>query len=742
MNIRRLIALFILLSLQCLLFSQGGWQWQNPLPQGEDLKEVWTFDNSLKVISLTVQGSIVQSVDAGHSWRVESIEELERPSGLWFADPDTGWILNSPYSDSKSVLKTVDGGNNWLNIHLSTNKSMGDICFPSTSYGWIVGHNGLIFMTDDGGTTWYDQSINISSDFFGVSFIDPQIGWTVGGSGIVAKTINGGQNWTYSGLDGILQLLSVSFVDSSRGWIAGMDMNWRGIILRTVDGGNSWDNIYTTQEETFMRDIYFIDNDHGWSCTNTGMIYSTNNGGDSWNIYEGDTKPHLRSVHFTSGGNGWVAGDDGEMFKSTDYGVSWDRVSHGTRPIIKDLYFQNQNDGWAATLDGSLLETENSGRTWQEYAIDSNSYFRTIQFISDDIGWTAGSYLIGGIQGGIIFKTIDGGSSWNFVQLPSIKGFLEIDFVNSNIGWGLGWVGNSDRIIMKTIDGGDSWAIQYYDSTESDAGLVFSAIDFVDTLTGWAASSNSDKILKTVDGGNAWDEYNLNAPTAIWDIFFLTHDLGWAALGSEIFAEEPMGGIGYIYHTIDGGQTWELQDDSAGDQFLDIFFSDSLVGCAVGYRGQIFQTQDGGNNWYQSRSGTGKTLQSVFFVDSTLGWVAGNEGTILSNSYGGQLSIKYSDITDPVLLDRQIELFPAYPNPFNSFLNISFSLSIERNLKLSIFDLLGREVAILYNKVFNPGIYRLSWDGKNEKGQPLPSGIYFVELLSLPEQRDIQKMVV
>lgn len=67
----------------------------------------------------------------------------------------------------------------------------------------------------------------------------------------------------------------------------------------------------------------------------------------------------------------------------------------------------------------------------------------------------------------------------------------------------------------------------------------------------------------------------------------------------------------------------------------------------------------------------------------------------------------------------------AFPNPFNPSTTISFSLPREARARIAVFDILGREVAVLADNVFTAGEHRLMFDGSS-----LPSGLYFARLQS------------
>ncbi|MBU0510057.1 T9SS type A sorting domain-containing protein [bacterium] len=67
----------------------------------------------------------------------------------------------------------------------------------------------------------------------------------------------------------------------------------------------------------------------------------------------------------------------------------------------------------------------------------------------------------------------------------------------------------------------------------------------------------------------------------------------------------------------------------------------------------------------------------------------------------------------------------ATPNPFNPYTTISFALPHPAHARLTVYDVLGREVRVLANDNFAPGEHRLRFDGSD-----LPSGIYFARLQS------------
>ena len=86
------------------------------------------------------------------------------------------------------------------------------------------------------------------------------------------------------------------------------------------------------------------------------------------------------------------------------------------------------------------------------------------------------------------------------------------------------------------------------------------------------------------------------------------------------------------------------------------------------------------------------------------------------------------------------ELYPNYPNPFNSSTTIQYELSYPSFIKLTVFDLLGQEIQILQNGFQNAGDYSLTWDATDHKNTLVSSGIYFYSLQT--NNRTLKKKMI
>ncbi len=119
------------------------------------------------------------------------------------------------------------------------------------------------------------------------------------------------------------------------------------------------------------------------------------------------------------------------------------------------------------------------------------------------------------------------------------------------------------------------------------------------------------------------------------------------------------------------------------------------------------------------------------------------------NDYPYEIYLNIFDYDDPpVGIDERHEtlpqdfiLFQNYPNPFNSSTSINFKINETLEIKIVIYDLLGNQVNLITDQQYKPGFYTIQWNGKNDKGIQMPSGIYFVKAF-LPYKKCTNKMVL
>ena len=126
---------------------------------------------------------------------------------------------------------------------------------------------------------------------------------------------------------------------------------------------------------------------------------------------------------------------------------------------------------------------------------------------------------------------------------------------------------------------------------------------------------------------------------------------------------------------------------------------------------------------------------------------SGNSAPVQPFTANGLAFVSLGTITDiphPTsrLIPLRFSLEQNYPNPFNPTTNIRYSIKENQWVVLKIFDLLGQEVKTLVNEKKSPGVYTVQWDGTNNAGVPVSSGVYLYRLVAGKRFVQTRKMVL
>jgi parallel beta-helix repeat protein len=86
-------------------------------------------------------------------------------------------------------------------------------------------------------------------------------------------------------------------------------------------------------------------------------------------------------------------------------------------------------------------------------------------------------------------------------------------------------------------------------------------------------------------------------------------------------------------------------------------------------------------------------------------------------------------------------LYQSWPNPANPFVNISYSIAVEGQVSVRIYNLKGQLVRTVVNSYQKPGVHEVLWDGTNENGSPVSAGVYFYRIDSIGFA-DTKKLII
>ena len=156
-------------------------------------------------------------------------------------------------------------------------------------------------------------------------------------------------------------------------------------------------------------------------------------------------------------------------------------------------------------------------------------------------------------------------------------------------------------------------------------------------------------------------------------------------------------------------------------QIYSLAFSGSTV-FAGSPEGGVYVSADTGKSWRDANEGLTDLRVNVLVVAGTMVF-AGTQG---GGVFGRDLEEVISGVTgEPFALPGAFILLPNYPNPFNPETTIQYILPYPAEVKLSIYNLLGQEVATLFNGRLAAGTHTVLW-----KAGGSPSGMYVCNLTS------------
>ncbi len=435
---------------------------------------------------------------------------------------------------------------------------------------------------------------NVLSD---ICFVDSMRGWAVGGSGTVLRTTNAGEQWHYSQVPIHELLIRTSFVSPTHGW-AMTYFTYK--LLRTTDGGSTWDSISTLPNPYYL-DMRFLNDSIGFAAGSNGRIMRTTDGGITWNPTQTNFYGDLFTLHFANDLVGWAAGPGTWVLKTTNGGLTWSQIqTPGVEPSARRLFSLDPqrayivgSHNFMGTITGFLYSTANGGTTWQTRYFDQ--VLSDVFFSSPSVGWVA-------TDGGIIYKTTDGGTTWTQLEGRSSR----FAFAGPRRAWGI----TGSGLIWATDDGWQTYHSQTYAVTTWTLWAV-SAFDSNHV----AACGINSIIVGTKDGGKTWTQlYNPNRPTYLMDILHKSADEIWA-----------VGEGGTVVHSTDGGISWSESTLSA-PWLSGIAFATENVGYIVSSSGILFRTSDAGKTWSVHTTFGTTPLERIIFSNPTLGWIVADNG--------------------------------------------------------------------------------------------------------------------
>lgn len=250
-----------------------------------------------------------------------------------------------------------------------------------------------------------------------------------------------------------LSLESVRFYDAEIGLIGGGGLFGETVLLRTTNGGASFQHIETGTDKAVF-DIFFVDSATVRACAPDNTILYSSDNALTWTLnhpyYPDLSWQPLRALHFMNKDTGFVVGGNtgslGLIGKTTDGGASWQGSLFDNE--WRDICFVNEQTGFVCGF-GGVFRTHNAGEKWERLSL-SGDFFMSIHFPSPIVGYVVGDQ-------GTIAKTDDGGDTWTILRngnrlFQKSRHFTSVWFDDTETGWLAG-----NCLLWHTNDGGETW---------------------------------------------------------------------------------------------------------------------------------------------------------------------------------------------------------------------------------------------------------------------------------------------
>lgn len=193
-----------------------------------------------------------------------------------------------------------------------------------------------------------------------------------------------------------------------------------------------------------------------------------------------------------------------------------------------------------------------------------------------------------------------------------------------------------------------------------------------------------------------------------------------------------------------GGQLYSLEADLNGNGVVDAYIL-AYNGVSTNYRQsfKIIDLSSGATllekndaNWYYMYPSLGD-INSDGYLELV---VVKYEYPLFTNFYYEIYSTGVTGNKD-LSVNYDFSLMQNYPNPFNPETKIEFTLKNNSPVRLDIFDISGAKVRTLVNGELQQGLQSVSWDGRNDAGSKVPTGVYMYTLTA-GDNSQTKKMVI
>ncbi|MCX6138797.1 MAG: T9SS type A sorting domain-containing protein [Ignavibacteriales bacterium] len=688
-------------------------------------------------IILLAAGKIFRSTNDGELW-LPTDGSLQGLGAKHFAVVDRSGstpIVFAGYdnlgSQGNSLFASTDYGSSWSPVTTpSATRVLSLHAFPraGNSTALFVGSLGDLYVSYDLGVTWITANSMLPNAEPVITDMVECSGkicaavqdWGGGGRAGVFVTNDDGKSWTSAGSEIYQPTGIVSLVNNNGNTILVAGSVYNGI-YRSTNLGGSWTNV----KKGPVWSLNIVDNDiyAGFDANyplvhDSLSLFRSTDFGQTWfaactGLPDYDCRPGVirRQSNGTSADKIFAACASGVYF-STDRGSHWYSANNGFSPYWDITAFGTKGKilvlghGWMDLSGylGSGFITTDGGKQWKDIVqkpLSAVAFDGTDILTSTAIDYDGRAHL-----GGKLYKSLDSGYTWtNLADAPHVNSIYAHD--------GFYWASNDLGVCVST-NSGVTWEYRNRGLSDSMASCF-----------AWVHANNSEHLFSgtrkgvfvSSDRGMNW----LPTGSGPKDVSSMATTVSLQG-APYLFAGTENAGV---FVSSDRGSLWTSINSGLKNQHvLKIVTYDKYTFCALGDSisngGGVYLSGDFGITWKLVTAGLPADIIAGIGVGDSLLYVA----TISKGLWCTPISIMTSapDVNSNNAPNSFV-LHQNYPNPFNPSTTIEYSIPQQSQVTVKIFDLLGREVAVLVNGRKESGRYSVQWNAA-----AMPSGIYFYRI--------------
>jgi photosystem II stability/assembly factor-like uncharacterized protein len=757
--------------------ANGGVTWSEiNLGTSGSIRGVWSRGG--KVWAVGDSGNVYRSTNAGGNWQADKLAINDRSlNSVTFVSDAVGYAVGN----SGTILKTNDGGATWIAQTSGITAKLNEVAFVDASVGYAVGDNATVLKTVNGGAAWTPITApQLRENLSGVSARGNLV-YVTGANEMCAKSSDGGTTWAALNFktDSRSDVTGVFIQSPTNVYFIGGG----GYIRRTTNNDGS----YTFGQHPMhapLTSIFFYDAQRGWAVNDkNNAIIMTTDGGATWQLSQGATFNYSWASRFSGSfigstlcispfnKNTLYAARSGAVIKSENRGDTWTQIATLTGSVHSFYVSARDSNTWvaAATSPDRVARTTNAGQTWTTtIQRDFTSFGMPLEMSPDEPDFLifASDGTSGTQPNSVFFSSRNFGETWDTLARTTMRSPCDVQITRGDssnvILVGDGVTGNGQAQMWRSDDKGRTWR-SIFNASGSEIPMLSNSS--LNPAIGFGTQWGSGGVQRTTDFGKTWTTVSTvgsawgtdvakDDPTAmVFGVYgggnsYLSRDAGTTFTTSSLTGANS-GLLFYDRATLVANQTggmfkatfnYTVPTSNApvltlaaprggevilsGGTYRVEWAANALSTVNVEYRTSetaAWQTIATGLDALQSQ--VNFAVPTITTSEARVRVVDANNGALVSQSG----LITFSPTASAAQASRNVPngyaLEQNYPNPFNPTTVINYQLPVISDVRLEVFDVLGRKVSTLVNERKPAGNHSASFNAST-----LSSGVYFYRL--------------